>query len=232
VKHIKLLIAAIVAIVALTAIAAATASAEELPNILATAEATEKAPVTGTSSSGATEFGSGFTTLKSTKSEGTQSQTSPKLGTFDVLFLEVKTILGGSCTGLNDTKEGSVLVLGTFHVRHYNSGATLLTALIFLLNEVHFTCEGKLILVKGCVAGRVTPEGGGKVKSLTATLEVEKGDNKIVKVLNESNTGEENCELLASQNAKEFTLSAQKQTQTITGFKQNGKAAEVEVMPL
>jgi hypothetical protein len=231
-KQIKFLGAAIVAVLALACTLSATASAEMAPNVLPLG--TETNPLTGTSSSAVSTFGNGLLKVESKKSEGTFSGTSEKLGTFDALFLESKDTLGRTCTGLNDTTAGSILALGTFHIRDYKNAANeLKTAIIFLLSpEVHFECGTLLVVVKGCVAGALTPESTLST-SLTATLAKNGSlnDNIIVKVENEALTGEENCELLSKTDEGAFELSAEVTTQTLTGFKQGGSAVTVLVMP-
>jgi hypothetical protein len=102
------------------------------PNVLP--EGTEKEPLTGISKSGKSTFSPGALKVESTKSEGTFSGNAPKSGTFDLLYLEYKLELA-NCIGLEDTKEGSVLVKGTFDVRHCNLEGKLFTAELFLLKE-------------------------------------------------------------------------------------------------
>jgi hypothetical protein len=231
-KQIKFLGAAIVALLALACTLSATASAEMAPNVLPLG--TEANPLTGTSSSATSTFGNGLLKVESKKSEGTFSGTSEKLGTFDALILESKDTLGRTCTGLNDTTAGSILALGTFHIRAYKNAANeLKTAVLFLLSpEVHFECGTLLIIWKGCLAGALTPESVLST-SLTATLAKNGSlnDNIIVKVENEALTGEENCELLSKTDEGSFELATLVTTQTLTGFKQSGSAVTVLVMP-
>jgi hypothetical protein len=229
VKRIKLLGIAIIAMLSLTAITAATASAEKQPNILPTGNGAT--PLTFTSKSGTSLFGNGLLKLTSPKSEGSGAGNAEKLGTFDILFLGVKDALGRTCTGLSDKVEGSVLATGTFHIRDYKLGAELRVAQIALLREVHFTCGTLLVVVRGCVAGDLTPKEG-LTKILTVTLKKEANDNTIIKVLNEENTAEENCELTSSTDEKPFELSSEETTQELEGFKKGGAATEVLVMPL
>jgi hypothetical protein len=236
VKRIKLLGIAIIAMLSLTAITAATASAEKQPNILPAG--TGAAPLTFNSSGGTSIFGNGLLKLTSPKSTGSGAGNEEKLGTFDILFEGVKDALGRTCTGLfnsstkeGDLTEGSVLAKGTFHIRDYKLGAELRVTQIALLREVHFSCGTLLVVVRGCVAGDLTPKEG-LTKELTVTLKKEGADNTIIKVLNEANTAEENCELSSSTDEKAFELSSEETTQTLTGFKKAGAATEVLVMPL
>jgi hypothetical protein len=231
-KRIKFVGIAIVAMLSLAVSMAASASAATVPNVLPAGTAAE--PVTATASSGETEFGNGFIKVTSKKSTGTQSGNSTKLGAFTNKFKETKDTLGSACKGSKDTEAETVTVSGTFHIRDYKEGGvTLRVATIFLLNEVKFTCGSIEVTTVGCVAGALTPENA-KAKSLTVTL-ARNGtlnDNKIVTILNESNTENETCQLLAKMGAGALELSSQVQTSTVTEFKKNGAAVEVEVMPL
>jgi hypothetical protein len=179
----------VVGVVGLLGVVVVSASAEELPNILP--EGTEKAPLSGTSKSGLSVFGNGVITIESEKSKGLFSSAVKKLGTFDLLFEKVHLSERATeeCKGLQVGEEkGSILVLGTFHIRHYNAnpGKTLFTAIIFLLKEVHILCSGPIeILVNGCMAGLLLPENK-LAKVLTADLKVKKGDSEIITVLNET----------------------------------------------
>jgi len=67
---------------------------------------------------------------------------------------------------------------------------------------------------------------------LSLTLAKTGSDNNIITVLNEENTANELCQLLAKEGTNATKLSAQTGTTTITGFKQSGAAVEVLVMPL
>jgi hypothetical protein len=237
-KHIKLQGTALIAVLALTAFTATTASAEKQPNILPIGS--QAAPLTATGSSGTSTFGNGLLKLTSPKSTGSGAGFAEKLGTFDVLFEGVKDALGRSCTGLfnsstkeGDLTEGSILATGTAHLRDYKLGAELRVAGISLLREVHFSCGTLLVVVRGCLAGDITPKEG-LTKTLTATAKKEAGknDNTIIKVLNEENTAEENCELTSSTDESTFELSSLESTGEASGFKKSGAATEVLVMPL
>jgi hypothetical protein len=235
-KQVKLASLTFMATLALTGIAAATASAEEKPNILP--EATAKAPITGTIlSTGATTFGNGILDIEAAKDEGTFEMNNPKLGLFDLLFLEFESVTAGTkCTGLHDTDEGSVLLLGTFHVRDYKEATNLRTALIYLLLPVHFTCGVAvpvLIVLSGCVAGALTPENVlTKVLSVLLKEGSNGKDNAIITVLNEANTKEEACQLLAKEGSGATKLAKLVTHEELLGFLQNSKPIEVLVMPL
>jgi hypothetical protein len=232
-RRLKFIGAAIMALLSLAAITAATASAAATaPNVLP--EASELAPITFTGTSGATKFGDGIEEIKSTESKSLSTQNSLKLGTFDVLYIGSKDVLGEACTGLNTGEEkGSILVLGTFHVVDYKVGTELKVGVTFLIKPVHFSCGSAiLVIVHGCVAAGINTPSNTLSKTLVFGLTSKSGDNEIIKVLNAENTAEENCELTASQNEGEFKLSSQNQTQTNLGFKKGSTAEEILVMPL
>jgi hypothetical protein len=81
---------------------------------------------------------------KKAKAEGTEEKTHP-LGLFHILFEEC-TGSGFSCLGLGDTVAGTILALGTWHLVYDKISGELLTATLFLLEHVHFTC-GAIVLV-------------------------------------------------------------------------------------
>jgi hypothetical protein len=235
-KLVKLMGLAFMATLALTGIATATASAEEKPNILP--EATAAEPLTGTILATApSTFGSSPLELTSPKAEGTFEGNSPKLGLIFLKFLEVESVLAATkCTGLHNTGEGEVTVLGTYHVRDYKEGANLRTALITLLLPVHFTCGTAvpvLVVVSGCVAGALTPENVlTKVLSVLLKKNSSGKDNEIITVLNEANTKEEACQLLSKEGSGATKLSVEAAHLELLGFLQNKKPTEVLVMPL
>jgi hypothetical protein len=231
IRRIKFVGIAIVVPLSLAVSLAASASAATLPNVLPEGTATE--PVTAVTSSGESEFGNGFIKLTSKKSTGTQSDNSTKLGSFTNKFRETKDTLGSACKGSKDTEAETVTVSGTFHIRDYKEGTSLRTATIFLLNEAKFSCGSLEITTVGCVAGALTPESK-LTKTLTVTVarNGSLNDQKIVTILNESNTESETCQLLSKMGVGALELSSQVQTSTVTEFKKNGAAVEVEVMPL
>jgi len=234
-KHlIKNLSLTFIATLALTATLAATANAAAtLPSLLPQAgPGTEHILASFTSKT--SEFNGGLELISSAKDEGTLEGTSLKLGLIDFLFLEYKDALGTKCTGLNDTVEGSVLWLGTYHLKDYNAGPTLRTALVILLTPVHFTCGSAVsTVISGCIAGALTPENA-KTKTLTdAIVKRTSEDNEIITVLNEENTTKELCQLLSITNAGATKLSSVATTETITNFTGSGITnGEVEVMRL
>jgi hypothetical protein len=229
-KRSKLLGLAFMVMLVITAITATTAlAAATLPSLLP--EATAGSPVTAVSESKESVFGSpGITAVTSASSLGETSQTSLKLGTFHTSFLAFKNALLGTCTGTGDAS-GVVLVLGEFHFRD-NSLSSPLTVVVFLLKpSVQFVCGTTAVTLTGCMAGGVTPTNT-LTKALEEVLATANGDNDVVTVLNEENTAQEACQLLSKVGAGATELAALQSTQLVSGFKHNGAAVEVLVMPL
>jgi len=163
---------------------------------------------------------------------GSGSMNSLKSGSFTATFEEIKSVLTGTkCTGLSDETGGDVTVKGTFHIRDYKSGTELKTASIFLLAPVHFSCGETLVVIAGCVAAALMPENT-LTKTLTGTIAKTGADNNIITVLNEENTANELCQLLAKEGANATKLAHLTVSPTINGFKQGGAAVEVLVMRL
>jgi hypothetical protein len=198
---------ALVAVFAIGAIASASASAA-LP---------EFKPVptkfTFTSGKSVLEQKGGLSPIECAKDEsaGTNEITTEKKGKFDVLFLECKVALTGEqCTGLNDTTAGSILALGEFHLFYINK-ETKDVGQALLLQEVHFECAGpfvKLVAVRGCVVGLITPINT-KTTKFTLTLAQKGGVNEFTTFEKES------CKLESSINGGAFTQSGQSTTESI-----------------
>lgn len=222
VKFLSMAVTAALAILALAATSALAANPTLLPN------GGESA-----STSGATVFGSGITQVKSSKDTGTAKSTTEKLGTFTNVFEGSKDVLGRTCTGLEDKTAGNVTVTGEYHVRYWGlSKGEKNVAIVFLLNPVHFSCGTTLIKVKGCVAGQVAAAETNKLlKKLEVKLVVKEGDNVPIKIDNDANTAEENCELKAEVNDEAVALSSEEGTETLTFKNALGKAKdEGEIM--
>jgi hypothetical protein len=228
-RQFKLLSLAAMAVLSFTSAIVASAAAEAtLPNILPEGISSLLATI----KCNASFFGGKAKgVVESSKCIGQVSSTSTKKGTFNISFENTKTPLGTACTGLGDAESGLVLMSGTYHIRDYkNAAKELKIAILYLLKPVHFSCGTLLVIIRGCVAGALTPEKM-LTKTLTATLSTGNGDNNIIKVLNEGNTAEENCELTISENEGAFSLTALETTQQISEFKITG-AVEALVMPL
>ena len=117
-KHlIKTLSLTFIATLALAGILAATANAAAtLPSLLPKAGPGEE-HILASLTSEKSAFAIGLEVYESERDEGTLEGTSLKLGLVDILFLETKDALGTACTGLNDTVSGSILALGTYHLK-------------------------------------------------------------------------------------------------------------------
>jgi hypothetical protein len=227
-KRSKLLGLAFMVMLAITAITATTALATAtLPSLLPEGEATH--PLEAKTESGKSVFGSpGITGVESSASTGETSGTLSTLGTFHIHFTGTKQALLGACTGTGESS-GVVLSLGEYHVRWYPHLG--IVVIIFLVNPTHFSCGTTEVSVEGCVAGSITPEGK-ETTLLEEVLATASGNNTIITVLNNEHTGEEACQLLAKVGAGATELSAEQTTQLVSKFEKEGKAVEVEVMPL
>jgi hypothetical protein len=206
---------------ALTAPAASAA----LPNLLPTT-------VGFSSESGASEFGTGIIAIKSAKSKGAGKGSGEKTASFSVVLEGWKDNLGRTCKGLGDTIAGNVTATGTADVRYKNAKKEAVV-LAELLEPVHIECGTLLMIVKGCLAGEMEKPYNKLVTAVVVKYEVEKADNKIVKIENGANTAEEPCELRVSFNESEGgELASESRTEKLQSFT-GGKGAgsnEAEVM--
>jgi len=231
-KRSKLLGLAFMAILAFASIGAATAAAETLPNVLPLG--TEAAPVTFNSESGESVFGTkGLAEVNSKTSLGTSKSTGTEgnAGTFSQTFYTVKQPLLGTCTGTG-AASGTVPVSGSYKDVDADLASKLIVAVLFLLNTVNFSCGSTAVTVAGCVAGELTP-----LKTLSKTLTVTLAttgspENNVITSYLNAKSESTSCLLLAKVGAGSTELSAQKTTQTLSGFKQSGAAVEVLVMEL
>jgi hypothetical protein len=221
-KRRNLLAAAMLAVFAIVAVAASSASAA-VPNILPTGAAFNN-------TSGATEFGSGITAIKSAKDKGKGTITAEKEGTFENIFEGSKDQLGRTCTGLSDAIAGNVTVTGKLDVRWDTTLTKVLV--LFLLDEVHLACGTTLIKVKGCVAGQYLSALNVPLKEGLVDLIVKEGDNVPITVENAADNGTEKCELKASLNEETAILSSESGTETLKEITKGLGAGknELEVM--
>jgi hypothetical protein len=224
---------ALMAILALSAFAASIASAEgvEPTKILPTGK------ITFTSKSGpGTLLTIGKNEVKCEKDAGSGEVKTLNLGNFHTEFSECKAELGGFkpvCTGEGDT-EGKILLLGTFHFWLATLGKALVAALVFLIAQIHFTCEllgqKQLILVLGCAAALAEPTEKLAKVTTDQFIETKSGVSDIRTVLPELSTKSLGCITTTSVNAKPFEESAQKGTAENETFKSGGVAVEVLLM--
>jgi hypothetical protein len=235
-QRIKLLGLAILAVFALSAVVSATAFGSEISVLSKAKVSTSNLKFSGTSKK-ETVFTilNGFAKTKCPEvvTEGQQEGTG-LLGTFHLHWKGCTTNLGGTCTGLNDTAEpGTILALGTFHLVYdkLGAGAELGVAMLFLLEHVHYTCEGgfvpkTLVLVLGEVLCLVKPVGT-LTTALTIGCEGNSGD-PLETTYWKSNNGEEvkmgTNALLGSQNEGAFEMSAQ------SGEGESKASEEFEIM--
>jgi hypothetical protein len=148
-KRFSLLGAGLLVVLAAAAAMATSAFAVQpsnLPNTL---------PKTFTGKSeGETVYHSESGNVECAEASGTGEETSNEepSGPFHIDFTKCKlSVTGGKCTGLGETTEGTILVLGTWALPFDREVGlvfrNLTTATLFLVNLVHFSC-GALILIE------------------------------------------------------------------------------------
>lgn len=245
---------AIMATFALSAVSVATASAEELTKILTSGGApTEAAPLTdvATQKEPGHLLAVGGLEVKCEKGSGTESWTSANLGKANVKFegctsaLSTKCTSTGAATGVIETKGNvhfwlALLMLGK---PKEEKPANLVSALVFLTEEVKFTCvnasktiEHKVVVEpKGCVAAQDLPASLEKlVKEVKEEFkEFASGEQSILFVWPEGIKEEKEelpCLLSISVDGGAVELSALSGTLIISGYKKAGAAVEVELM--
>jgi hypothetical protein len=187
--------------------------------------------LTAKTESGKNVFSSpGITGVESSASTGETSGEETRLGLFHVHFIGVKQALLGTCTGTGEAS-GVVLALGEYHI--YWDPDLGIVVVVFLVKQTQFSCGSTSVTVEGCAAGSVTPEST-KTNTLLGVLATAGSppDDTIITVLNSENTAEFGCYLLTKVGAGATELAALQSTQLASGFEQNGKQTEVEVMPL
>jgi hypothetical protein len=144
---------ALTAVFALLAAVSSSAFALELPENL---PASTTRTWTG-EAEGKPEFKTeeaGAVVCEKAEAEGTETSSKPPLGLFHIHFLTCHTKIGEAefkCTDLNHVSAGEILVLGTWHLvwdrKTGGSFTELNTAVLFLVEPVHFSC-GSLLLIE------------------------------------------------------------------------------------
>ena len=81
----------------------------------------------------------------------------------------------------------------------------------------------------GCIAGKLTPTDK-LTKTATAKFVKTKSVQNVIKVLPENSIKEIECKLGEKKTAGAFERAGEETTETLEGFKQNGKAIEVLFM--
>jgi hypothetical protein len=106
----------------------------------------------------------------------------------------------------------------------------------FLLNEVHFTCGGIILVrVRGCVIGLLLPVNTAVAASghYTVTLKQStptSGDQEYTTYLNEENNGSVSCKLEGSTGTGAFESAGEETTEEIEKLTQGGVGVQSEVM--
>jgi hypothetical protein len=232
-RKLRMLGVALVALFVVGAVAAATSSAV-LPISLPLATSANPVKFIDKSGRGTFRTLSG-TVVNATSDESTGEYLSTALGEFDVLFLGA-TSSGLSCTGLPDTVTGSILTLGTFHLVYLLWLTAKHVGVAFLLNEVHFTCGGLvLVRVRGCVIGLLLPVNTPVATTghYTVTLKqstATSGDQEYTTYLNEENNGSVTCKLESSTGTGAFESAAEETEEEIEKATQGGTAVATEIM--
>lgn len=149
------------------------------------------------------------------KTEGEDS------GKIDILFLECKSG-EANCKGLHDETAGSILAESTIDLRVHTKEPTLTALVALLVPELHFTCGVILFLVKGCVAGLITPVKT-KTKHLEITFKQKEDNQEPLEIFNLTATAKEKCELTGTTTGAEFKPAAELVTALIL-------TEEIEIM--
>jgi hypothetical protein len=223
--------AALAAVFALSLSIVGTAAATEATKILP--EATEASPITFTGLSGPGTLETvGSTKVTCEEDTETGSVTSANLGKFKLLFEHCTSVLSSKCTSLTATTSGDIQAEGTFHYWLAKDGSELVSALVYLLKETHFTCTVSgietLELVKGCMAGQL--EEAEKSTKFTVTgFTGSKGVNAIAKVLPQESPSEIGCQLETSVSGGTFEQTDLTTNEMDTGFTR-GEAIEISPM--
>jgi hypothetical protein len=221
-QRLKALLLACSAVCVFAALTAGTASAE-LPQLL-NAAGTAVTSESYTGESGATKLrtlGGSETNCETSTAEGTlerEATSKGYLGPFHIMFNKCTspTIFGtATCTGANEVT-GTILVLGTAHLV-YDILTTLGVGVLFLLNELHFTCSlagvNELVLVKGSVICLIKPLAllAKHFEIVCKQSAANSGDPSEPKYWNTAGV-EQKAELLTNVGEKVFESSAEEGT--------------------
>jgi hypothetical protein len=231
-RNVKLFAVAIMAIFALSVVAVATAAAEERTKVLP--EPTLASPLTSTGKGGEGKLVTvGGKEVKCKKAVGTGEFTSLNLGPFHTTFEECTGPLDSTCMGEGDAA-GKVLLLGTAHYWLALLTGRLVAALVFLFNELHFTCEALgvklLVLVKGCAAALAEPTEVLTKVTKDVFTEEKTGVSDIRSVLPQESTKELSCHTETNVNGAGFEESGETGTAENEKFEKGGSAVSVLLM--
>jgi hypothetical protein len=233
-SRIRLLGVCLIAVFAFSAIVATAAMAEEKTKML------PESGVKFISKGGKGELTTlgGVLSVKCEKLTGKNGTIeSANLGKYETLFEEC-TSSGGKCTGVGLTT-GDILNAGTYHfwlaLETLNGTAnTLVGALVFLPEELHFTCvvigTNVLVLVKGCIAALATPLNALASVTKDTFAVTGAGDPLITKVLPAGSTAEIECLLLSSKSEGTFEMSGLTVVAENEKFESGGTALTVLLM--
>jgi hypothetical protein len=210
-----------------TSVASASAG---VPKILP--EPTEASPVLGSGTAGKISFETASgTKLECEKATGTGEFTGPNDGQGEAHVTGCKA-LGFSCNSPG-AKSGEILLKDTIHYWSGFLGKELIAVAVALITKnLVIECTALVKMEKrGCTAGQVPPASlNKKIKSVTGTLKQTKGKQEITEVLAPKSEKVIKCVGEISKNGGAFEEIGQEGSATTEGFKQNGKALEVELM--
>lgn len=225
-KPLRTLLGMLFALIAVGIAAAAPAQASVKPQFLP--EATALVPIQFTDKHGLTHFEEKNSfQINCEKGTSTGKVTGLKLGEFSSTFMGCVTAGLTSCLGAGEKAE-QITLKGTFHVWYVLLSGALQTGLVFLPTEKKIECGKTIIQLRGCMAGLVKPLNK-LTKEVLTELKQAKGVNDIVEVFNE----EEKfigCTLETSRNGAKFEQAGAETVDTMTGFKKEANAIEVEIM--
>jgi hypothetical protein len=195
-------------------------------------EATAKVPIEFTDSHGITHFeAKGGFQINCKNGTGTGKVTALKLGEVTTTYTECLTAGKTPCLGTGGKPE-QITIKGPFHVWYVLLSGKLQPGLVYLPTEAKIECGKTIVLLRGCMAGLVKPTNV-KTKELVTELKQEKGVNDIIEAYSEEEKEGKpvviKCKLETSINGLEFEQTGSETVDTMSGFKKEGKAIEVEI---
>jgi hypothetical protein len=213
--RIRLIGLALIAAVALGALVATAAMAEK-PEF----SPSEKNAFTSLGGKTKFEQKGGIAPVGAEKSTGSGEMNNAKEGKFTEVYENDTAPLSGKCTGLSDTKVGSITASGTTKLGYLDTAKTKVGVVYKLTIPVHYECEKTvtLVTVEGAMIGEITPLNKSTKEFKVAWTET-KGVNTFTKILNATNTAFEEFILKSEMNGGATTQSGQEATATITTSK-------------
>ncbi len=189
---------------------------------------------------------SGGLEVKCKKASGEQIWTSANLGLWHLTFTECTGPLSSTCTTI-EKPEGTIEAEGAVHfwLALLMMGTTeketteLIGALVFLTEEIKFTCKNKpgtfkdeVVVKPGCIAAQVLSESLNKLieRAHVQFTEWASGLGAILWVLPQESSLELFCSLKAKVNGGAEESVALSALFWVEGFKKNNTAITIELM--